>query len=118
MANSRLGTPTGKYRCGALSLAHVSELSVSKHWKQLVCVTLTVQAGIRLERQLSASVIATWECVPRSTGSGVCVLHPNGDRVAACTNWTPYVWDTATQQLIASKNIGQCHDIAVSTDDK
>ena len=50
----------------------------------------------------------TWECIHtfecddwvRSVA-----LYPNGERVGACTVEALYVWDTATQQLIASKNI-------------
>ena len=45
-------------------------------------------------------------------------LYPNGDRLAACTHWKFYVWNTATQQLIASKNINECDDVAVSNDGK
>ena len=64
---------------------------------------------------------ATWEC----TRTFLCdnevesvAWYPNGDRVAACTWGTLYVWDTATQQRIASKNIRHCYDVAVSNDGK
>ena len=45
-------------------------------------------------------------------------LYPNSDRVAACTKETFYVWDTSTQQLIASKNISESLHVAVSNDGK
>ena len=45
-------------------------------------------------------------------------LYPNGDRVAASTWETLYVWNTATQQLIASKYIRECNEVAVSNDSK
>ena len=64
---------------------------------------------------------ATWECMRtfRCNGQIMSVaLYPDSDRVAACTLETLYVWSTATQQLIASKNIGDCSDLAVSNDGK
>ena len=57
----------------------------------------------------------TFEC---DNEVGSVALYPNGDRVAVCTEETLYVWDTATQQRIASKNISECRDVAVSNDGK
>ena len=34
-----------------------------------------------------------------------CLVCANADRVAACTGKTLYMWDTVTQQLIASENL-------------
>ena len=45
-------------------------------------------------------------------------LYPNADRVAACTEDMLYVWDTVTQQLIASKNLNKGKDVAISRDGK
>ena len=63
----------------------------------------------------------TWECM-RTFQCGDYVksvaLYPNGDRVAACTWETLYVWETETQQLIALKNASRCYDVAVSNDGK
>ena len=64
---------------------------------------------------------ATWECMRtfqchRRVRS--VVLYPNSDRVAACTRETVYVWNTTTQQLVASKNISKCRDVTVSNDGK
>ena len=63
---------------------------------------------------------ATWEsmCTFQCDGHIRSVaLYPDG-RVAACTSETVYVWNTATQQLIASKNISECLDVGVSNDGK
>ena len=64
---------------------------------------------------------STWECTRTfecDDEVGSAVLYSNGDRVAARTHWRVYVWDTATQQLIASKKINFCYDVAVSNDGK
>ena len=64
---------------------------------------------------------ATWECMYTFECDGwvrSVALYPNGDRVAACTGETVYVWDMATQQMIASKNISDCFEVAVSNDGK
>ena len=45
-------------------------------------------------------------------------LYPSGIQVAACTEETLYVWDTATQLLIASEEISECLHVAVSNDGK
>ena len=64
---------------------------------------------------------ASWECMHTfECGDEVMsvALYPNSDRVAACTDETVYVWETVTQQRIASKNISDCYDVAVSNDGK
>ena len=64
---------------------------------------------------------ATWECTCTfECGDKVrsVALYPNGDRVAACTGETLYVWNIATLQLIASKDIINCYAVAVSNDGK
>ena len=63
----------------------------------------------------------TWECMRTFQCHNIVrsvVLYSNGDRVAVCTGETLYVWDTATQQLITSKNFRKCRDVAVSNDGK
>ena len=64
---------------------------------------------------------ATWEC----TSTFECddevesvALYPNSDRVATCTYWRLYVWDTATRQLIASESVSYANSVAVSNDGK
>ena len=57
----------------------------------------------------------TFEC---DNEVGSVALYPNGDRVAVCTEETLYVWDTATQLLIASEEISECLHVAVSNDGK
>ena len=62
----------------------------------------------------------TWECMRTfECDSHVMsvALYPNGDRAAASSCKTIYVWDIATQQLIASKTL-ICYDVAVSNDGK
>ena len=62
----------------------------------------------------------SWECmrtIECDHGVKSVVLYPKGDRVAACTWATFYVWEIATQQLIASKGL-MYYNVSVSNDGK
>ena len=63
----------------------------------------------------------SWECISLfecDNSVRSVMLYPSCDRVAACTEETLYVWDTVTQQRIASQNLNKGKDVAVSRDGK
>ena len=101
--------------------ARVRTINAHSRWILRLSASQSKLASASEDKTVRVWDTATWEC----TRTFQCnhevlsvALYPNGGRVAACTRETLYVWDTATQQLITSKNISQCDDVAVSNDGK
>ena len=101
--------------------ARVRTVDAHSGWITHLSASQSKLASASLDGTVRVWDTATWECMRtfqcddevRSVA-----LYPNGERVAACTKENLFVWDTATQQLIASKDVSDCRDVAVSSDGK
>ena len=80
-----------------------------------VGIRLTTLKTVQVWDTVSWEHMSTFECdnLVRSVA-----LYPSCDRIAACTEETLYVWDTVTQQRIASEMLNKGKDVAVSRDGK
>ena len=95
--------------------------TVHNRWITSLSASQSKLASASLDGTVRVWDTATWECMRTFECDNEVMsvaLYPNGDKVAACTEETLYVWETATQLLIASKDISNCFDVAVSNDGK
>ena len=90
------------------------------HSDKIYCLSASQSKLASSDKIVRVWDTATWECTFEFECDGHVTyeaLYPNGN-VAACNRYRLYVWDTATQKLIVSKNISRLVCAAVSNDGK